>query len=444
MEKIKVLIYCYDYPPLKTVGAIRPHAWAKYFHEFGIQPTVLTRKWQANILTIEDTFKSDPKGIQIEQTPELTTIKIPYSARFKDRVTNMPLIGKYLRKSLTFFEIFFKWNSTSLDEKAFLKKELDRLVSKERFDLIIVSGEPFILFKHAYEIGIKHGIPYILDYRDGWSFNELRKQQTNNLLLKLLQKVENKSESLAIENSLFYVTVYDKILKYYEAGFPNIKGHIIENGIDLNLLEQAAELKNPFSEEKFTILYTGIFYPGHNVELFLNVINRLIHEYPEIKKRLRCVFVGINQRPNANSKLVDQAVNSTPENFDVIAPIPHIDALNHQLNAHLLLKFSAKSQLEVGNGAKLYEYAATKNPILTVLSVNDKRTSFYPGQNVQALCVTEAEIEDCILTNFNAWKAGESIQTDLSDEDIFKMSRKFQTGQLAELIKQNLAQETKV
>ena len=50
-----------------------------------------------------------------------------------------------------------------------------RVNSKEfenNFDLIIASGEPFILFKYANKLSRKHNTPWVADYRDGWTTNQ--------------------------------------------------------------------------------------------------------------------------------------------------------------------------------------------------------------------------------------------------------------------------------
>ncbi len=43
---MRVLILAYDFPPLVRVGGFRPYSWFRYFHEFGIEPVVITRQWE--------------------------------------------------------------------------------------------------------------------------------------------------------------------------------------------------------------------------------------------------------------------------------------------------------------------------------------------------------------------------------------------------------------
>ena len=41
----KILILYVDFPPINSIGAERPHSWYKYFHEYGLNPIVITKNW---------------------------------------------------------------------------------------------------------------------------------------------------------------------------------------------------------------------------------------------------------------------------------------------------------------------------------------------------------------------------------------------------------------
>ena len=58
-KKIKLLILCFDYPPLNSIGAQRPHAWRKYFARNNIETTLITRNWSAQIKQPKDFLKKD-------------------------------------------------------------------------------------------------------------------------------------------------------------------------------------------------------------------------------------------------------------------------------------------------------------------------------------------------------------------------------------------------
>ena len=48
----------------------------------------------------------------------------------------------------------------------------DQFLKNNECSMIIATGEPFILFKYASSLSKKHRIPWIADYRDGWTTNQ--------------------------------------------------------------------------------------------------------------------------------------------------------------------------------------------------------------------------------------------------------------------------------
>lgn len=438
-NKTRVLIYCYDFPPLSTVGANRPYAWSKFLNEFGIFPTVLTRKWKAGIKSPEEYFKNDAPGVTRVETEEFTWIKAPYKKRFKDHLPSIPIIGFILRKAVTMLELIFRWNISICDEKRFLEKELNSLISKESFDLIIVTGEPFILFKHVKKAAVKHNIPFILDYRDRWWYHEDLGIRLNRLKT-LIRKLEVRQEESIMKYASGYIFVFERLREIYNSKYPSLPSFTIENGIDLDILNNARRIDSPFKKNIFTILYTGVLYPSHNASLFTNAFLSFVSKLPEQEKNnIRCEFIGILYQMNQSSKHIKEAAKNHPKIIKILPRVNHVEALAHQLNAQILLKFSIDTQIKMGLGAKLSEYAATKNPILTVISVPDKETPFFPGRNIQTICSEQEEIEQYISFQYAQWKQGKSLKTDITDDEIYHMSRRHQTEQLASVIKSTLA-----
>ena len=53
----KVLIIAHDFPPLTSIGALRPESWYNHFKEFNIYPIIVTRKWTENPNDFKDYYK---------------------------------------------------------------------------------------------------------------------------------------------------------------------------------------------------------------------------------------------------------------------------------------------------------------------------------------------------------------------------------------------------
>jgi hypothetical protein len=41
----RIVIICYDFPPLNSIGAQRPFSWYKHFKSFGLCPIIITNNW---------------------------------------------------------------------------------------------------------------------------------------------------------------------------------------------------------------------------------------------------------------------------------------------------------------------------------------------------------------------------------------------------------------
>ncbi len=432
----KILIYCHDFPPLQSVAAIRPYSWAKNLPSHDIDVTVLTRDWSEND---KNSYPKTKSKVISKESEHFSLIKVKKNNSFKDSLVKIPLIGKVTRKLLTFLELLLRWRFPFVDEKYFLEKQLWRVVSSSEFDLILVTGEPFILFEHVFRIHKEFSIPFILDYRDGWFSDEISLQTRDSILYKIVSRIELKHESKIVNEALHVITVHDSIADHYKKKFPNIRLNVLENGIELASLKEAmAQPRFNLDEKKFNIIYTGIFYPGHRVDYWLNAIQNLCERDANFKRDMTCYFIGISFVRNKNVELVERFSQKYPKQIKMIEPLDHQSSLSAQAQSNLLLKFNVKSQIETGHGTKIYEYAATKRPILTVLGTEDKRTNFFPNRDIQTLCSSVEEIEDSVQEIFSKWINGDEFKTSITDDEINLLSREFQSKRLASIIKQSL------
>ena len=75
---MKVLIICNDFPPLNSIGGQRPYSWFKYFHEYGIQTTVITKNWIKNVSSSDEILKNVKHQKFSENTKYGKIIKVPH------------------------------------------------------------------------------------------------------------------------------------------------------------------------------------------------------------------------------------------------------------------------------------------------------------------------------------------------------------------------------
>ena len=108
----KILIISYFYPPANFVGAQRTAAWAKYLHEFGYYPIIITRQWNNGQTDLIDKQENNKLAIEYNKTHEVH--RLPYKRILRDKLSNFPLL-KPLQKALTLKELIFSnWSIDSL------------------------------------------------------------------------------------------------------------------------------------------------------------------------------------------------------------------------------------------------------------------------------------------------------------------------------------------
>ncbi len=428
----KALVICYDFPPLPSVAAQRPFSWANNFYDNGIVPIVITRKWKKGITNVSSYFKKDIGENIVEEGLKIKVIRACYKGSVKANMLNSTnFFVNFLRKTITTFEHVLKWKINAFDDTYFLYENARAYLLENKVDFILVSGQPFSLFKYAYKLNKEFNIPYVLDYRDGWTTDHAVK----GALMKMISFQEKKLEEKYLDQASFFIAASDKIIADNIKIFPKTKGFLHENGIDLELLNKL-KLEKIKEENCFTITFAGSLYDTHSVDLFIEGMKKFINDFKPSKFRIK--FIGIKLKPSANVSLVEAFQIKYPNIVEIVDAVSHADSIRYQLSSSLLLKFDYTGQHEGLLGAKLYEYAATKKPILTVLSIENKETTFYPDKNVQYMVNNLTEIVDVVSSLYQKYEKGEVIDTGLTDDEIYSFSREKKVEELVQLINSNI------
>lgn len=412
-KRIKLLILCFDYPPLTSIGAQRPYSWRKYFAQNNIETTLITRNWSSQIKQPKDFLKKDEHP-EIDKKDDFgRIIKLNYKGSIKHKLFVNSAFKKLIRKIFSLVQLLLKWNFPIFDESYFIYKRAVTHVKDNKVDLILTTGEPFVFFKYAHDLGKRFNIPYILDYRDGWTSNHIKK----NKFQKLINNIERKRENKYLTHALFASAASPKIIKDNVSAFKKNKFYLHENGIDLDILNNIDDV---IEFKKFSICYTGAIYLEHNVSAFINAFKKIKHT---LCLDIQVIFVGIKLYYNSQVQRIIDLSKEYEDEIIIYERIPHQESIKLQLKCHLLLKFDFTGQKDNLLGAKLYEYAATKKPILTILSNPDKTTHFYPDKNVQYMTFTESEIVNEISKFYIAHSEKKEIKNDLKKSDIDNFSR---------------------
>ena len=168
----KILILCNDFPPINSIGADRPYSWYLYFKEYGLYPVIITKNWKTDgndsIPLIYDYTSYEVTELgEIIRVKNINTPSIIFQKKFGNKF-------KIIRKFFSFIEIIFGYFLPWFDKHNSIYKEAVKYLEKNKVDVILTTGEPFILFQYGQKLKKHFGINWIADYRDGWYLNHIR------------------------------------------------------------------------------------------------------------------------------------------------------------------------------------------------------------------------------------------------------------------------------
>jgi glycosyltransferase involved in cell wall biosynthesis len=355
----KVLILAWDFYPYQSVGAQRPWSWYRYFHHEKIHPIILTRHWD-EVQTGLDYYKpSVNQSKVVEESDQATVIRMPYNPGFRDRLILKYGFGKRVlfRKTLTLFDDLLRYFLLSRNTSYPLYREARKQLRDCGCSAIIATGEPFVLFRYAERLSEEYNIPWIADYRDGWSTNI--NQNDSPLKRWLNRNYIRRIERNTVKKASCITTVSQPIVADLQKIFPAKKIHIVYNGYFSDQIPRRQRAANDF----FTIAYVGSLYPFQRLEVFLDGFRLFLQKVNSQKSQI--CFFGTVFSPDQ-----EERINKFPDLQPYIKIIPRLkvaDLYESVLDSHLYLVL-ANEKINI-SCAKIFDYLALKGKILLV--VND-------------------------------------------------------------------------
>lgn len=358
----KALILAYDFPPFNSIGAQRPYAWFKHFREFGIEPVLVTRHWDREITGPDDcnlpTLNSE---VTEEQTEFGTLIRAPFFPSLRDRLiskTDLPTV--LFRKVLSVWQLVTEHYFESSDNKTPIYKAAHSYLSKNKVDVIIACGEPFVLFRYASELSKDFGIPWTGDYRDGWSTNY---RWDDAKVYGLIQKsVQQRVEKRVTESASMLTTAAPSFSKRIAklTGRNEDSIPVVYNGYFEDMFEGLEDIPE---KKIFHIVHAGTLYYFQRVETFLNGVNHFLEKHPDAE--IETTFFGLNFYPAQIDRIRTAAGKAAVKFTD---KIPHRKMLEELASSHLQLLVATPEKHQIYG--KVFDYLASGRPTLMV--ENDK------------------------------------------------------------------------
>lgn len=344
----------YFFPPCGGGGVQRSSKFVKYLPRFYWKPYVLTVR-ERNLEKDLSLLKDIPPEAEIFETFSLEELFIRNS---KKDFSEINLINhsrqnkiKKLRSKVFFRVKKFINKYVFQPDSAVLWFPFAmiygvRIIKKYSIDLIYACGSPWtgLLIGAALKKITKK--PLVVDLRDPWSMNA-----DNKILDKYFEIFSFRLANSIIINTESMREAYGNKYSEYKS-----KMVVITNGYDN---EDFIDLKSIESDKKkFRVVFSGSV---QSPITFFKAVKDLLRERPEFKKRLEILFIGLPSKSLIYN-------NDLGEIIKIINYKPHDELLSYLINADLLLII-----LKPGTNnrwiipGKVYEYFATKKPILAVV-----------------------------------------------------------------------------
>ncbi len=375
----KVLILAYDFPPYVSVGGLRPYAWYKYLHEYEVYPIVVTRQWDNKYKNHLDYIApSGSREIIIEESEIGTILRTPYIPNKANKIMLKYGDAKYrfFRKSISAFYEFTQW-IWNIGPKSELYHSAKEYLKINKADVIIATGDPFILFKYASKLSREFNIPWIADYRDTWVQDKTGSK--NSFAVPFRKILEQKY----LKNSACITTVSSFIVKHLTSNIRNKEFNIILNGFDEDALMKNGAVKQ--ESNVFTISFSGTVYKWHPWKSFLTGLS----EFKKLINAEVCmIFWGVNIIGEME-EYINKNCKNIAENVLFYPKIENSKLLAELAKSNLLLLFNDYSIL----GTKIFDYIAVKRKIIFCYS-NDSNALKLKAEHY---CLDEYETESSLL-----------------------------------------------
>lgn len=359
----RILIITQYFEPCTLTPSQRITYWVKNFHKIGFYPTVITREWTEETQSHFETKKPLGDKIRYEKYPEFDVYYLPFRPGILDRsylkFGETALRPIFLLTKLA--DVFLAGFTLKFTSFRSLEKFAVSLIQKETFESVIISGEPFYLFRIGFELNRKVGINWIADYRDDWSTNELQMAKSGGLIRKWIAGLESNYERKWVGTAKTIVSVSEPYTKRI-SDFMGKPGITIQNGFEEELLNlRTAEL---FDE--FTLVYSGVIYPSQDIRLILKALE-MAHDQ---NRPFRLMFLGAGFDVKERVRIGGLVSDKIRHLVSITDRLPRQKALNILVKCHAFLGI-AYGEMKGIPSSKLYEYMGLQKPVLLCASDHD-------------------------------------------------------------------------
>ena len=360
----KILLISYLFPPCGESGVQRNLKYVKYLPQFG---------WKPYVLTVKDiVYHSYDPTLIIEVPPEATIIRTesldPFRIGYLLHGRSLPqknskgskknIINSSL--SLNFLRSFRNWMifpDSSVGWLPFAVKRGLELIKEEKIDIILASLGPYSSAIAGCIISKLSGVPFIIDFRDGWT-DDPHLIRPTRLHAAMHRFLEHKVVPSAAGICVYGDYLLERLMKRYPA--LSNSAITITHGFDTDDFDGIKPA--PKATNRRRIVYCGSFYELY-APIFKNLIKSLLMLNGSVLETIEVVFVGRFEIFGAEAEITR---NDLADHIKLTGYLSHKEALSYLLSADALLLVLPIGDIQAYSG-KIFEYFAARKPIIACI-----------------------------------------------------------------------------
>lgn len=426
MNKKKVLIIAYYWPPAGGPGVQRWLKFVKYLPEFDIDPILYIPSNPSYPIKDFSLKNEIPKGLTIIKQPILE----PYSLARKiskgtsDTISRGIISNNKKQGIMESIMLFIRGNFFIPDARIrWIKPSFNYLsnyIRDFKIDTIITTGPPHSLHLIGLKLKERHDLKWISDFRDPWTTISYHKK------LKLLPWAVKKHKLLETKvlNNTDNIIVTSPNAKTIFSRLTKQPITVITNGYDQKYMEEEDV------DQKFSIAHIGSLLSDRNPLNLWEALAELIEENQDFASYLQLNFIGLV----SETVLSCIEKNGLKEFINIKGYLTHNEALRYQKTSQLLLLIEIDSEdTKCIIPGKLFEYLVSGRPILAIGPEDSDVADILNKTNTgNYFLYSEKEaIKKAIQDMFRLFQAN---NLNINAVQIEKYSRRYLTSKLATVI----------
>jgi hypothetical protein len=349
-----------------------------------------------------------------QETENLIVVRVPYKwgkAFQSVRKSPVPQLVYWFQKLKGNFHI-------ETDACNALKEAAVKVLSKGKFDFIIVTSPPLNVVRLGVGLKKQFDVPLVIDFRDSFNNHLLNPAYKPGLKFRAEGAIFRYYLKKWLAQADLIVGVSQPVLDTLPLA-PGKRQLIVMNGYGDDVPN-----REHFNTGKFTISYIGSLYAHQEIEFMAEGLSAFLKEAGSDDIMIR--FIGVKAGSEVHKKITKFI---DPDYLFFSDRVLRNEALEYMAQSEILLQVGWPGYKGLIPG-KVFEYMAARRNILVAPGDGELTDTIIKETGAGVSVSSKEEMTAYLRQKYAEWKAEGRIAFHGTDEEISKYSRKSQNEKL--------------